>query len=116
MREWQTMTGTRFRYGGDLDSELIVYTSGKDGKPQDKSALVITPYVIKLVQRLIRTHWSILMGASRDNPPRDSLGWHLKRDSLAPQQLSYLISILQDAGRCHVSREGRGYLVKSVES
>src|SRR5574341_686688 len=83
-----------FRYKGDLNEELIIYLD-ENGKPQDKFALVITPYVIKRIKTAIRQGRKILMGANRDNPSRNSLGALLKAERQTPQQLSYLIPILK---------------------
>ena len=51
------------------------------------------------------------MGASRDNPPKDSLGAVLKNEGQTPQQLSYLIPILIDDGFCYADKKGKAFMV-----
>ncbi len=55
------------------------------------------------------------MGASRDNPPENSLGAILKREGQTPQQLSYLIPILIDQGFCSFSKEGKAFIVNYIK-
>ncbi len=57
----------------------------------------------------------IALGASRDKPSLDSLGALLKSEGQSPQQLSYLIPILAQAGICRVRRQGRAFIVVRVE-
>jgi hypothetical protein len=108
----RTSSGKPFRYKGVLPDEVIVYPSDKTGQPQERYALVITPYEINLVQELIRQHDRILVGASRDNPPKGSLGAFLKERGLTPQHLSYLIPLLEAAGVCTVSQDRRAFVVE----
>jgi hypothetical protein len=111
MRELRTLTGKSFRFKGNLHEELIIYPSDKEDQPQDKFALAITPYTIELVKSRIEEKREILMGASRDNPPKNSLGAMLKEDGQTPQELSYLIPILIDAGYCRHAKEGAAFKV-----
>ena len=111
MRELKTLTGKSFRFKGSLREELIVYPSDKDGQTQEKFALAITPYTIELVKSRIKEKREILMGASRDNPPKNSLGAMLKEDGQTPQQLCYLIPILLLAGYCRHAKEGAAFKV-----
>lgn len=114
MCECHTLTGSAFRFKGSLAEELIVYPSGSEGQPQDKSALAITPFEIALVRRLIAERSPLRMGASRDNPPEGSLGHFFKREGLTPQHLSYLIPILRQAGECRVIQDGKAFIVERV--
>ncbi len=55
------------------------------------------------------------MGASRDNPPQNSLGTVLKNERQTPQQLSYLIPILIESGFCEYSKKGKAFFVNYKE-
>ena len=112
MRALETMTGVSFRFKEVPGGEIIVYTSDKEGNPQDKSALVITPYESNLVKKAISQKDDILMGASMDAPPEGSLGWLLKQEGLTPRHLSYLIPILLDAGFCTCSKEKKAFIIR----
>lgn len=111
MDRLRTLTGRQFQYKGTSDGEIIVYPSDKDGNPQSRSAIVITPHTVRLVKRAIKKATTIKMGASRDRPPTGSLGALLKEQKQSPQQLSYLIPILVDEGFCSASRPERAFLV-----
>ena len=89
MNALTTLSGRPFQYTLYDDGHIVVYPA-RAGKPQIKSAIVITPYTAELVREAIKNTRQILMGASRDNPPPDSLGAILKREGQSPQQLSYL--------------------------
>jgi hypothetical protein len=111
MRELATLTGKGFRFKGNFGEELIIYPSDKDGLPQDRFALAITQFTVNLVKSSIREKGEILMGASRDNPPKNSLGAILKDNAQTPQQLSYLIPILVDTGFCESASEGKAFKI-----
>lgn len=111
MKTMTTPSGKPFRYKECPGGELIVYPSDEDGRHQEKAALVITPYTINLVVRAIRDPGRILMGASRDNPPDNSLGKLLKDVNQSPQQLSYLAAILAARGYCLIEKEGRAFVL-----
>ena len=115
MRTLSTLSGNRFQYKIHPDGELIVYVSDREDKPQNKSAIVITPYTINLVKDAIRNRLEIAMGASRDNPPPGSLGALIKGEKQSPQQLSYLIPILIEAGECEAHRERRAFMIKHID-
>ena len=53
----------------------------------------------------------IKMGASRDNPPKNSLGFFIKKEKQFPQQLSYLIPILIEEGFCDFRRDGKAFVI-----
>jgi len=112
MKELTTLTGTKFRFKGNVEEELIVYPSDKGGNRQDKSALVITPYIVNIVKSAIQQKGQIPMGASMDNPPPNSLGALLKKDGQTPRQLSYLVPILIDEGFCSFTKEGNAFIVR----
>ena len=112
MKELFTLKGSRFRYKGDLSEEIIVYPSDKNDKHQDKCALVITPYTIKMILKAIKEMKEIPMGASRDNPPKNSLGYLLIKDDQTPQQLSYIIPIFIHSGLCTYRKEGNAFIIK----
>ena len=111
MRALTTLTGKRFRFKGNLQEELIVYPSDKEGMEQDRFALAITPFTTNLVKAAIKERGEILMGASRDNPQKNSLGATLKKYGQTPQQLSYLIPILIEAGFCDYVRDGKAFKI-----
>ena len=70
-------------------------------------AIVVTPYVIETAKKKLRESRRIPMGASRDNPPQNSLSALLKKEGLPPQILSYLGSILVAEGSCDYVKEGK---------
>jgi hypothetical protein len=115
MKTLKTPTGKYFQYKGDLGQEIIIYPSDKEGNPQYKFALVITPFTINLIKSAIKTKSEILMGASRDKPPQGSLGALLKIEEQTPQQLSYLIPILKETGFCSFEKEGHAFIIKYKE-
>lgn len=106
-----TPSGKPFRFKVIDGEEIIVYYSTDKDLPQDRFALAITRFVVELVKEEIRSKSPILMGASRDAPPQGSLGYLLKGHGQTPQQLSYLVPILERQGYCWVSKQGRGYMV-----
>lgn len=111
MKKLKTLTGKNFQYKGNLTEEIIIYPSDSENKPQDKFALVITPFTINLVKSAIREKGKILMGASRDLPPKNSLGTLLQEEGQTPQQLSYLIPILIESDFCDYEREGKAFKI-----
>jgi hypothetical protein len=111
MKELATLTGKRFRFKGNFEEEIIIYPSDKNGLAQDRFALAITAFTVNLVKSSIRGKGEIFMGASRDNPPKNSLGATLKDNAQTPQQLSYLIPILIDAGFCQYATEGKAFKI-----
>ena len=116
MKTLFTLSGRgRFQYKKHPDGELIVYPADKNGVLQEKSAIIITPYTITLVVDAIKKHTEIPMGASRDNPPQESLGALIKKEKQSPQQLSYLIPILVELGMCKFRRDGRAFIVMDVQ-
>jgi hypothetical protein len=106
-----TPSGRPFRYRECPEGELVVYPSDEQGTHQEMSALVITPYTINLVSSTIRERGRIRMGASRDNPPKNSLGELLKGINQSPQQLSYLSAILQSRGFCSIEKERNAFVL-----
>jgi hypothetical protein len=84
-----------------------------DNNAQEKFALVITPYATKLVLSTLAEKGRALMGASRDNPPPNSLGDVLKRRGITPQLLSYLVPVLIEAGFCTSGKSGRAFVLYS---
>ncbi|RJR48120.1 MAG: hypothetical protein C4576_08770 [Desulfobacteraceae bacterium] len=111
MKALTTLSGKNFHYKGDLREELIVYPSDGEGMAQDEFALAITPFTTNLVKSVIRERREILMGASRDNPPKNSLGSILKNRNQTPQQLSYLIPILIESGFCEYAKDGKAFKI-----
>ena len=51
------------------------------------------------------------MGASRDNPPKGSLGYFITMEKQSPQQLSYLIPILIEEGFCDFRKDGKAFVI-----
>ena len=111
MKTLKTATGARFQFKMHPDGEIIVYPESR-GELQDKSAIVITPFTVDLVKQAIRSAGRIRMGASRDNPPADSLGALLKREKQSPQQLCYLIPILAAEDFCGCTKDGQAVVVQ----
>ena len=105
-----TVTGSPFQYKEHPDGEIIVYPSDGHGQLQNRSALVITPHMIDLISRTIQQRGRVAVGASRDNPPVGSLGAIVKKEKQSPQQLSYLIPILERLGMCRIGREGKAII------
>lgn len=112
MKTLTTLTGNKFQFKGNLDEELIVYPYNKGQQPQMKFALAITLYTTNLIKDAIKQKEKILMGASRDKPPKGSLGDLLKIEQQTPQQLSYLIPILIEAGYCDFIKEGNAFVIR----
>ncbi len=115
MKKLSTSSGRPFQYKEYPDGDIIVYSSDADGNLQEKSAIAITPYTINIIRQAIQRRKEIALGASRDKPSLDSLGALLKSEGQSPQQLSYLIPILAQAGICRVRRQGRAFIVVRVE-
>jgi len=111
MRELRTPSGKPFRYRRCAEGEIIVYPSDENGIHQDSEAIVITPYTSEFISNAIRGEARILMGASRDNPPASSLGRRLRDIHQSPQQLSYLVAVLESEGFCTLERDGRAFVV-----
>lgn len=114
MPQLTTFKGRQFSYKKHPDGEIIVYPRASDGGMQNEYALVITPFVIKLVKDAISTQKSIAMGASRDAPLPGSLGARIKLHKQTPQQLSYLLPILESEGFCVRSQQGRAFYVEKT--
>jgi hypothetical protein len=112
MEKLKTLSGKDFQYKEINEGEIIVYPSDKDNQSQEKFALVVTPFTINLVKNSIKQAGRILMGASRDNPPKDSLGYILIEENQTPQQLSYLIPILIKKKFCTYDKEGKAFVVR----
>lgn len=70
MKNLTTPSGKPFRYFECPGGEIVIYPSDEEGQPQSEAALAITPYTVNLVSGAIRDHGRILMGASRDKPPK----------------------------------------------
>jgi hypothetical protein len=111
MKILKTLSGHLFQYKKYPDKELIVYPQDENGNLQEKSAIVITPFTQNLVKEAIKSNLRILMGASRDKPPKNSLGFLIKKEKQSPQQLSYLIPILMDEGFCTFERHGKTFII-----
>jgi|GEM_PF-1101964 len=111
MRTLTTPSGKPFRCRECPGGEFVVYPSDEEGRHQEKDALAITPYTVNLVARAIGDRGRILMGASRDDPPNNSLGKILKNEGQSPQQLSYLAAILAARGSCTIEKEGRAFVL-----
>jgi hypothetical protein len=116
MKKLKTLTGHEFQCKTYPDKELIVYPSDDQGNLQEKSAIVITLFTQDLVKEAIKSSGKILMGASRDTPPKSSLGFLIKEEKQSPQQLSYLIPILIDEGFCTFERVGKAFVIKYKRS
>lgn len=116
MKRSKTLTGHEFKYKEYPDNELIIYPPDENGELQEKSAIVITPFTQNLVREAIRSRGKILMGASRDNPPEDSLGFLIKEEKQSPQQLSYLIPILIEEAFCDFEKRGKAFVIVYKEN
>ncbi|MBM4305129.1 MAG: hypothetical protein FJ123_00180 [Deltaproteobacteria bacterium] len=116
MQRLKTLTGHEFQFKTHPDKELIVYPPDDQGNLQEKSAIVITPFTQNLVKEGIKLNGQILMGASRDNPPKNSLGFLIREEKQSPQQLSYLLPILIDEGFCTFAKAGKAFVIKYKRS
>ena len=112
MQELATPSGKPFKFKKYPEGEIIIYPSDKDGEYQEREALVITPYTVKLISTAIQEKGRVLMGASRDNPPASSLGKLLKDINQSPQQLSYLTAILAAEKFCTIIKDGNAFVIK----
>lgn len=111
MHELTTPSGKPFRYKEYPAGEIIIYPSDKEGRFQEREALVITPYTVNLICHAIQEKGRVFMGASRDNPPASSLGKLLKNINQSPQQLSYLTAILAAKKVCTIEKDGNAYVI-----
>jgi len=93
-----------FEYKYVDDEEIIVYPCDNDCNSQREYAIVITSFEQQLVRNGIREAGTITIGASRDNPPKASLGATLKAHDCPPQLLSYLSAILVSGKYCAASK------------
>ena len=109
MKRLTTPSGKSFLYKRCDGGEIIVYPSDLENKDQDRSAIVITPFIENFVRQKVKDQGRILMGASRDAPPRGSLGYYIREMNQSPQQLSYLSAVLQEEGFCTVMKTGKAY-------
>ena len=67
---------------------------------------------VEAVKEQVRSRRHVGMGASRDNPPRDTLGRYLLDNHIgSPQWLTYLVPILAAEGFCSVTKEGSGFFI-----
>jgi len=64
------------------------------GGPQREQAIVITGFEQQIVKDRIHDARIVVVGASRDKPPKGSLGELLKQHDSSPQILSYFSEIL----------------------
>jgi hypothetical protein len=112
VKRLKTLTGHEFQYKEHPDNDLIIYPPDENGNLQEKSAIVITLFTQNLVMETIRSNSEILMGASRDDPPENSLGFLIKEEKQSPQQLSYLIPILIEKGSCNFEKRGKAFVIK----
>lgn len=112
METLNTLSGKNFQYKEISGGEIIVYPSDDENRTQDKFALAITPFTIELIKDAIRQAGNVFMGASRDKPPKDSLGYILKKANQTPQQLSYLIPLLIKKNFCTHSKDGKAFVVQ----
>jgi hypothetical protein len=101
-----------FEYKYADSEEIIVYPSDEEGHAQPKYALVITRFEQQLVRDNIKTAGTIIVGASRDKPPRGSLGAALKAHGCSPQILSYLSAILVAEKYCLPSKIGNALALR----
>jgi hypothetical protein len=109
MKRLTTPSGKSFLYKRCDSGEIIVYSSDKENTHQDRSAIIITPFIENFVRQKVKDQGKILMGASRDAPPRGSLGYYIREMNQSPQQLSYLSAVLQEEGYCTVMKTGKAY-------
>src|SRR5436309_1115338 len=102
LRTLQTESGKPFQFEIIDGSTIIVYPTDKNGHPQIRTVVPITPFVIAQVEAIIAARGRVLIGPSRDAPLRDSLGEWLTADHKSPQLLSYLVPILVEQGFCTI--------------
>ena len=91
-----SVTGVQFEYSGSLASGLIVSFR--------KSALKITPEIVRIIRHEITTRSPVLMGANRKPLVADSVGETLaEKYGVSPQVMSYVLPLLVEEGFCTVS-------------
>jgi hypothetical protein len=92
----KTVTGVDFEYTGSLDAGLVVLFQ--------KSALKITPEIIRVIRGEILKRSPVLMGANRKPLVADSIGETLWTEyNVSPQVMSYVLPLLVEEGFCTVS-------------
>src|SRR5580700_8306884 len=96
MTKSRTVMGVEFDYTGSLDSGLLVL--------REKSAVKITPEVIRLIRGEILKRSPVLMGANRKPLVPNSVGETLWTEhKVSPQVMSYVLPLLVEEGFCTVS-------------
>ena len=117
LQSLQTLaSGKAFEYKYVDAEEIIVYTSDDQGRSQKRHAIVITSFEQEIVRDAIKSAGVITVGASRDKPPKGSLGAMLKAQGASPQILSYLCSILVQEKFCLQSKHGNALAVTYIKT
>ncbi len=96
----------RYEYIGSLEEGLQVFKASKDGKTSFK----LDNELIGKIKSVMLRVCPALMGTNWENPPKYSIGYALKKETLIrkkihPQCLSYIIPLLIEAGFCEVDKE-----------
>lgn len=111
MEVMRTLTGVRFQFKWHADGDLIAYPAHR-GALQANTGYALGPDAIVLIKGAIRSKRRVHMGASRDNPPPNSLGEFCKQAGISPQWLSYLVPVLIAQGFCDCVKEGSAYVIR----
>jgi len=113
MNKSQTVTDKVFYYDGELSHGLTIRTCNKQGKIKDKG-FFISPGTIDIIKRAIITRREISMGACRDNPAKDSIGYILYQEHKSPQTLCYVIPLLKQEKFCTYFKKGNAYFIRYI--
>jgi hypothetical protein len=111
MKQSRTVTGKSFYYDGDLSQGLTIHTCDKQGKVKDKG-FYISVDAVDIIKKAITAACEIPMGACRDNPAKDSIGYVLYGQKKSPQALSYVVPLLREEGFCTYFKKGNAYHIK----
>ncbi len=89
MRASKTFKGIEFTYEGSIDEDLILYSNRTKVKHE----------IIDFIKEVISKKGEIKVGASRTNPPPNSLGFILQETKgVSPGYLSHILPLLEENG------------------
>jgi hypothetical protein len=91
-----------YSYTGSLEKGINVFKASADGK---KSFLLSKEWIGK-IKSIMERICPAIMGTSRTNPAKYSIGYTLKEETgINAQSLSYVIPLLIEAGFCEVDKK-----------
>jgi hypothetical protein len=111
MKQSHTVTGKSFYYDGDLTQGLTVHTCDRQGKVKDEG-FYISSGTIDIIKKAITEAREIPMGACRDKPAKDSIGYILRGQHKSPQVLSYVVPLLREVNFATYFKKGTAYYIR----